>query len=670
MLQGLADRSIRMVQVETSRASPFAQSLLFGWIAVFMYEGDAPLAERRAAALALDRDMLRDLLGAEELRELLDAGVLADLELELQRLVDGRRARDGDELHDLLRLLGPLDQYEIEARCVESVDVDAALAQLQKDLRVIEIGIGTDRRFAASEDAGRLRDAIGVSVPIGLPAAYTDSVEDPLGDLVIRYARTHGPFETEQLAQRYAIAPSRAEGALERLATNGRLVRGEFRPDGTTKEWVDDGVLRQLRRRSLAALRAEVAPVEQASLARFLPSWQGVGIRRRGPDGLAEAIGVLQGAAIPASVLEVSVLPARMAEYRASDLDALCTAGEVVWIGAGAIGSRDGRIRLAFRDQVSLLVSPNPEPPSEAIHDALRSQLATGGASFWFDPVGAANTDGSYSDAAVLEALWDLVWAGEVTNDSLAPVRSFLGRKPSAGSRKARRRPRVGQLRPSGPPQGAGRWSLVSQLLVPEPSSTQRATALALQLVERYGVLTREAALGEGITGGFAGVYPVLKALEERGDLRRGYFVEGLGAAQFALPGAVDRLRSASGNELDSVPEVVVLAATDPAQPFGASLRWPESAGRPARVAGAHVVLVDGKPAVFVDRGAKSVVGFPIAYESDVWVDAVKDLARRRIVRVVEIGKIDGEPSSASPLSEVFVRNGFIKAYKGLTFNP
>ena len=671
VLQGLSDRSIRMVQVETNRASPFAQSLLFGWIAVFMYEGDAPLAERRAAALALDRDMLRDLLGAEELRELLDPGVLADLELELQRLVDGRRARDADELHDLLRILGPLDQHEIEARCVDGFGVGAALAQLQKDLRVIEVGVGDDRSFAASEDAGRLRDALGISVPIGLPAAYTDSVEDPLGDLAVRYARTHGPFETAQFAARYAITHSRAEATLDRLASEGRLVRGEFRPDGTTKEWVDDGVLRQLRRRSLAALRAEVAPVEQSTLARFLPAWQGVGIRRRGLDGLAEAIGVLQGAAIPASVLERSVLPARMAQYRPADLDTLCTSGEVVWVGAGAIGSKDGRIRLAFRDQVGLLVSANPEPPDEAIHDVLRAQLASGGASFWFDLVAAANSaDGSHSDAAVLEALWDLVWGGEVTNDSLGPVRAFLGRKATTSSRQARRRPRVGQLRVSGPPQAAGRWSLVSQLLTPQPSSTQRATALALQLVERYGVLTREAALGEGITGGFAGVYPLLKALEERGDLRRGYFVEGLGAAQFALPGAVDRLRSAGGKDLDAVPEVVVLAATDPAQPFGASLRWPESAGRPARVAGAHVVLVDGEPAVFIDRGAKSIVGFAAAHESDVWVEAVKDLARKRIVRVVEIGKIDGEPSSASPLAEVFVRNGFVKAYKGLTFTP
>ncbi len=668
VLQGLADRSIRMVAVETPRASPFAQSLLFGWIAVYMYEGDAPLAERRAAALSLDRDMLRDLLGAEELRELLDPGVLADLELELQRLVDGRRARDGDELHDLLRILGPLERHEIDARCTDDVDVAAALETLLSDLRVIEIGIGSARRFAASEDAGRLRDAIGVAIPVGLPGAYTDSVDDPLGDLALRFSRTHGPFVTEQFAHRYGVAEKRAVDAFERLVSAGHLVRGEFRPDGTTREWVDDGVLRQLRRRSLASLRAEVAPVEAAALGRFLPTWQGVGIRRRGPDGLAEIIGVLQGAALPASVLEKSILPARMADYRPSDLDALCTSGEVVWVGAGAIGATNGRIRLAFREQIGLLVSPNPDPPSDHVHDVLRAHLGTGGASFWHDLLVAANAgDEHVGDAQVLAGLWDLVWAGEVTNDSLAPLRAYVAGKAASSSRQARRRPRVGQLRAAGPPQAAGRWSLVSQLLQPEPSSTQRATAQALQLVERYGVLTREAALGEGVTGGFAGVYPVLKALEERGDIRRGYFVEGLGAAQFALPGAVDRIR-ASGSDFDDV-DVVTLAATDPAQPYGASLRWPESAGRPARVAGAHVVLVDGLPAVFVERGAKSLVSFPAALDSSQWVDELKQLVSSRVLRLLEIAKIDGEPASASPLAQTLVEHGFVKAYKGLTWN-
>ncbi len=669
VLQGLSERSIRMVPVETSKASPFAQSLLFGWIAVYMYEGDAPLAERRAAALSLDRELLRDLLGAEELRELLDPGVLSDLELELQRLVDGRRARDGDELHDLLRILGPLDRFEIDARCTEDVDIDSTLAQLANDLRVIEVGIGNDRRFCASEDAGRLRDAFGVSVPIGLPAAYTDSVDDPLGDFAMRFARTHGPFVTEQFADRYGISVDRAHGALDALAVRGKLQRGEFRPDGSTREWVDEAVLSQLRRRSLAVLRAEVAPVERNTLARFLPQWQGVGIPRRGADGLADVLVIMQGAAIPASVLERSVLPARMAEYRPADMDALMTSGEVIWVGAGAIGSKDGRIRLAFRDQAGLLISPTTDPPDDPLHDCLRSHLATNGASFWFDLLGAAQAVGlQYGDKAVLAALWDLVWAGEVTNDSLAPVRAFVGAK-KAGSSTRRRRPRVGQIQAAGPPQAAGRWSLVSTVLSPQAPSTQRATAQALQLVERYGVLTREAALGEGITGGFAGVYPILKALEDRGDLRRGYFVEGLGAAQFALPGAVDRLRTSAATDFEE-DSVLLLAATDTAQPFGASLPWPESDGRPARATGAHVVIVNGEAAIYIDRGAKTIVSFAQARENALWVDAVKDLARKRLVRSIEIAKIDGAPASESPLAETLIEHGFVKAYKGITWVP
>ena len=675
ILQGIRDRTIRVVTVETERASPFAQSLLFGWIAVYMYEGDAPLAERRAAALSLDREMLRDLLGAEELRELLDPGVLADLELELQRLVDGRKARDGDEVHDLVRLLGPLDRHEIDARVVDGFDVNSTVEQLLSDLRLIEVGIANDRRFAAAEDAGRLRDALGVALPPGLPAAYTDSVDDPLGDLAIRFARTHGPFVTEQFALRYGVVSERAEEVLNRLAGDGKVLRGEFRPDGTTREWVDDGVLRQLRRRSLAALRAEVAPVERSALGRFLPAWQGVGVKRRGVDGLADVLGVLQGAALPASALERSILPARMAQYRPADLDLLCTSGEIVWVGAGAVGSNDGRVRLAFRDQVALLVDPNLEPPAEPLHDLLRARLGEGGASFWFDLVSAANADEvGYTNDAVLAALWDLVWAGEVTNDSLAPLRAFLGKKSAPGSRKQRRRPRVGQLRQSGPPQGAGRWSLVSSLLVPQPAPTARTTARALQLVERYGVLTREAALGEGITGGFAGVYPMLKALEERGELRRGYFVEGLGAAQFATPGAVDRLRALSDSRGEGT--TVVLAATDPAQPYGASLRWPESNGRPQRSAGAHVVLLDGELALYVERGGKSLVSFPVLrdrpelLEDPRWVEALKDLLRSAMLRSLEVAKIDGGPASDSPLYEIMTKNGFVRGYKGLTWVP
>ncbi len=667
VLQGLQNRSIRVVPVETSRASPFAQSLLFGWIAIYMYEGDAPLAERRAAALSLDRDLLRDLLGAEELRELLDAGVLADLELELQRLVEGRRARDADELHDTLRLLGPLDRHELEARAAEGADVGVWLEQLESDLRVIEVGIGEARRYAAAEDAGRLRDALGVAVPVGLPAAYTDSVEDPLGDLARRFARTHGPFVARQFGDRFAVPIERVEAVLDRLVSAGALVRGEFRPGGMTREWVDEGVLRTLRRRSLAALRAEVAPVEKSALGRFLPAWQGVGVRRRGPDGLAEVIGTLQGAPLPASMLERAILPARMADYRPADLDALCTSGEVVWLGAGGIGSSDGRIVLAFRDQVGLLVLPSEGELDEPVHDLIRAHLAERGASFWPEITAAVAAGGEDpGTTAVLAALWDLVWAGEVTNDSLAPVRAFVDRRRGSKPRRAGRRPRVGQLREAGPPTAAGRWSLVRPLLGSGQPDTKITTARALQLVERYGVLTREAALGEGIEGGFAGVYPVLKALEERGDVRRGYFVEGLGAAQFALPGAVDRLRSMSGDEAPV--SAVALAAVDPAQPYGASLRWPDTDGRPARTAGAWVVLVDGEPAVYLERGGKSLVGFEAASRDDRWVDPLVELVRSGRVRTLEIAKIDGEPASDSPLAETLAGAGFVKAYKGYTW--
>ena len=534
LLRDLRSRKVRVVPVDTAQASPFAQSLLFGWIAVYMYSGDAPLAERRAAALALDRDLLRELLGAEELRELLDPDVLADLEAELQHLVEGRRARDADEVHDLLRLLGPLTRDEIAARSEPFFEARTAhdevgasknaaeadtLAELTEARRVIRVGIAGEERFAAAEDAARLRDALGCAIPLGLPGVFTESVDAPLVDLVARYARTHGPFVTREVAARFGVDVERIRGPLDALAADGRVVQGEFRPDGVEREWCDDDVLRQLRRRSLAALRREVEPVDAEALARFLPRWQGVGLPRRGVDGLVEVLGVLQGAALPASVLEASILPARLPGYRAADLDALCTSGDLVWVGAGSLGATDGRVRLVFRDQVDVLVPVASEPPpAEPLHEALRDQLLTRGASFWPELLrAAAAADQAYDDAAVMAALWDLVWAGEVTNDSLAPLRAFVGgrgrKRAGATAGRPRGRPRPGRLNRVGPPAAAGRWSLVAPLRLPlpghaAPSPTEVAHAQALQLLERYGVLTREAALGEGIEGGFAGVYP------------------------------------------------------------------------------------------------------------------------------------------------------------------
>jgi ATP-dependent Lhr-like helicase len=671
VLGDIRSRRVRVVEVETPHASPFAQSLLFGWIAVYMYEGDAPLAERRAAALALDRDLLDDLLGADELRELLDAGALADLELELQSLVEGRRARDPDEAHDLLRRLGPLSVGELDARS-EGDQAAAWVERLVAERRAFIAYIAGDERVAAAEDAGRLRDALGVAVPVGLPTVFTDSVEAPLVDLVGRFARTHGPFTTAQVAGRYGVTAERAAAGLGALVGAGRVVQGEFRPDGIEREWCDVDVLRQLRRRSLARLRHEVEPVDGATLTRFLGEWHGLGTSRQGVDALVDVLGQLQGAPLPASVLEAEILPARLAEYGAADLDALCTAGELVWVGAGAIGATDGRVRLVFRDQAGLLVpsaSEADELPDGAVHRALLDRLQQLGASFWSDLVQAVHeADLPYDDATVLAALWDLVWAGMVTNDSLAPLRSFVGGKVRKAA--GRRRPSVGRLTRLGPPSAAGRWSLVAPLLDPRPSPTELAHARAAQLVERYGVLTREAAMGEGTEGGFAGVYPVLRALEEKGRIRRGYFVAGLGAAQFALPGAVDRLRAArpaseGGGRREPGPPVV-LAATDPAQPYGAALPWPDTAGRPARAAGALVVLVEGEPVVFVERGGRSLWTFPAAPEHPDWPEALARRVEEGRVRSHEVQTVDGDPVRTSPLADALRAAGFADGYRGL----
>ena len=677
LMSDLRSRRIRVVAVDTPRASPFAQSLLFSWIAVYMYEGDAPLAERRAAALALDRDLLRDLLGVEELRELLDAGVIADVELELQRLTDGRQARDADEAHDLLRVLGPLTLDELAARSTAAGadEVPGWVRMLVEQRRAIEVRLAGRDVVADSADAARLRDASGAALPVGLPAAAIEPVDDPLGDLCVRYARTHGPFTARDVARWLGVGESRAAARLGALVAQGRLLRGEFRPGGSEREFCDAEVLRRIRRRCLAVLRHEVEPVGPEALARFLPAWQGVGGRRRGVDALADVVGQLQGAPVAVSVLEADVLASRMLGYKPADLDQLCTSGEVVWIGAGALGATDGRVRLLFRDQAALLVPASAPPVDGALHDALRSGLHQRGASFWPDLVAAAQAASlPYDTESVLAALWDLVWGGEVTNDSLAPLRARIARRPRGQSRRPSPRPgrsrrgrlRLGGLGAAGPPSAAGRWSLVEPLLRPEPAATESALARAHQLLDRYGVVTRETALGEGQEGGFAGVYPVLKALEERGEVRRGYFVAGLGAAQFALPGAVDRLRAARSPEPDTAP--VVLAATDPAQPYGAALAWPSSPGRPARAAGAHVVLHDGEPVVELERGGRSLVTFPQADTTDAWIDAVIGLVKDGRLPKLEIAKVDGIPIRDTPWAARLEAAGFTSAYRGMLY--
>ena len=523
--------------------------------------------------------------------------------------------------------------------------------------------VGGADRFADANDAGRLRDGLGAAIPLGLPAVCTAPAEHALDDLVARYAATHGPFLAAAPASRLGAPVQRVVAALAALETEGRVVRGEFRPDGVEREWCDVDVLRQLRRRSLASLRREVEPVEPDAYARFALAWHGVHTgARHGIDGLVEVLGQLQGAPIVASALETDVLASRLRGYSPAHLDALCTSGDVVWVGAGPIGAADGRVRLFFRDQARLLLaSTDPvEPPSGRIHDAVREHLGQRGASFWSELRGATN---DATDAELLEALWDLVWAGEVTNDSLAPLRSLLAGKPKRTAPKTSR-PRPGRLTRIGPPAGAGRWSLVAPLALPASSSTESAHAAALQLLERNGVLTREAALAEGVEGGFAGVYPVLKALEERGQVRRGYFVAGLGATQFALPGAVDRLRA--HREPDEGESAVVLAATDPAQVYGGALPWPPSGGRPARAAGSMVILVEGEAVAYLDRSGRSLVTFPKAADDDRWVEALAGLVKDGRLRSLELQRIDGDPALPSPIAPRLRGVGFVDGYRGL----
>ena len=692
VLGGVASREIGVHSVETPRASPFASSLLFDYVAAYMYDGDAPLAERRAGALTLDRDLLRELLGQEELRELLDPDALFELELSLQALADDRQATTIDQVHDLLRRIGDLSTEDLAVRTVGgSAVADGWLAELAASRRAVRVRIAGEDRWIAIEDVARYRDAVGVSAPVGVPEAFLGPAVGALDGLLARFARTHGPFLTPEPAHRWGLPLGIVEDALERLLAGGTLLRGEFRPGGAEREWCDPDVLRLLRRRSLARLRREVEPVDPAALGRFLPAWQGVAsvhgpgsepLPLRGTaalERLAEVVDQLAGVAIPASVLERDVLPSRVAGYSARLLDELGAMGEVGWVGRGSLGRDDGRIAL-FRPGRDALRPTGPlddetARPTGERHDRIRDHLAQRGASFYRAIHAAA---GGGSDRDVLDALWDLVWAGEVTNDTFAPLRALRWKRPTGGgSSGATRRPRPGRLTSLGPPEAAGRWSLVeppAETLTP----TERLHAQALALLDRHGVLTREAVAGEGIEGGFAGVYPVLRALEEAGRIRRGYFVDGLGAAQFALAGALDRLRAAR-DAADGPADAAVhlLAAADPANPYGAALPWPrrdETDRRPLqRAAGAYVVLVDGVAALYLERGGSTLQTLAPADDAVVAAAALRGLGAlvtSARVRELVIRKIDGLPIGESPWRDALLAAGFAAGYRGLTLRP
>ncbi|QLQ39909.1 Lhr family helicase [Micromonospora robiginosa] len=679
LMRDLGARKVRLVEVESERPSPFARSLLFGYVGAFLYEGDAPLAERRAAALALDSGLLGELLGRVDLRELLDPAVLAETERQLRWRTEQRRPRDAEDVVELLRVVGDLSTAELAERGVpETWPEELAAAR-----RALRVRIAGEERWIVVEDAARLRDALGVALPVGVAEAHLAPVADPLGDLVARYARTHGPFAAATCAARFGLGVFVVEQALRRLAGTGRVVSGEFAPDSVGTQWCDAEVLRLLRRRSLAALRREIEPVPPRALAAFLPRWQQVGSSARGVEAVAATVEQLQGVTVPASALERLVLPARVADYSPAQLDELCASGEVVWAGAGAISGGDGWVTLAYADVAPLLLPP----PDEALtltplHESVLDALADGQALFFrslSDRVGATD------DTALSGVVWDLVWAGHLTNDTLAPLRAALGAggahrsRPSAPRTRYRRPGRVALPSRGGPPTMAGRWSRLPER---DLDPTRRAAALADLLLERHGVVTRGAVVAEQVTGGFAGVYPVLSALEERGAARRGYFVEGLGAAQFAVPGAVDRIRAladpADGGRGGGGP-TVVLAATDPANPYGAALPWPErvvdsgdgaapaTGHRAGRKAGALVVLVGGDLVLYVERGGRTILSF--SEDADMLGAAGKALAdavHSGALGAISVERADGEAVRSSPLRDALTAAGFRATPRGL----
>ncbi|MFF0306418.1 DEAD/DEAH box helicase [Streptosporangium sp. NPDC004379] len=684
LMRDIAARRVRLVEVETSQASPFAASLLFNYVGAFMYEGDAPLAERRAQALALDTTLLAELLGQADLRELLDPDVIADTERELARL--DRPLRDAEDLADLLRSHGPLLAEDVSLR-----EGDPAwLTGLEESRRAIRVRIAGQERWAAIEDASRLRDALGVPLPVGVPQAFLEPVDDPLGDLVARHARTRAPFAAATAAVRFGLGQAVVTDALRRLAATGRVVSGEFRPGGRGEEWCDAGVLRLLRRRSLARLRKEVEPVSPETLAAFAPAWHGVtGASRKGRppiDALVGAIEQLQGAAVPASALETLVLPSRVPGYDPSLLDELTSSGEVVWAGQGSLPGADGWVALYFADTAPLLMPEPLEISMTPLHEAVLSALGGGGALFFRElgvRAGALLVSGPPPDDTVLAAaVWDLVWAGRITGDTLAPLRATLGTgRPAHRPATTRRRRPVLPSR-SGPPTVSGRW-----WLLPEPAgdATQRAHAQAETLLERHGVVTRGAVAAERLPGGFAAVYQVLRAFEESGRCRRGYFVEGLGGAQFALPGAVDRMRAAAEpprpvepapdlwstrKPAADTPRAVVLAAADPANPYGAALPWPAHPGevshKPGRKAGSLVVLVDGHLVLYVERGGKTLLSFTDGERLRPAVDALALAVRDGALGKLTVERADGSAIGDSPLAGALEAAGFHPTPRGL----
>ena len=693
-LRSISARNIRVHVADSRTPSPFASSLLFSYVANYIYDGDAPLAERRAQALSIDQDQLRELLGDADLRELLDADAIAEVEEQLQSLTETMRARSADGMHDLLLRLGDLTRDELARRCV-SDELLKHLDRLQRARRLLEVKIAGEKRWIAVEDGARYRDALGVPLPPGVPTALLAPVGAPVVELVRRYARTHGPFTLAEVSARFGLDAPQVEHALRVLIVDGRIVEGGFRPGGVHREWCDAEVLRSIRRKSLARLRKEVEPVEQQMLARLFTHWQGVLQPRRGMDALLDTIENLQGAPLPASLIETTILPSRLVNYSAADLDTLIAAGEVVWCGFDALGEHDGRVSLYLADKLRSLIPPRSwsdvsnSSPLSARELAILEELRRGGAAFFsqlHDAVG-----GGYS-GETLDALWSLVWRSMVTNDTFHALRAYVA-KPVA-SRPAKRQHNLPSYRSrrTTPPSAQGRWAILPLPEINAATSsalqTEWSHAIALQLLNRYGVLTRESVAAENLPGGFSAVYDVLKALEESGRIRRGYFVAGLGATQFALPAAVDLLRSLRNSVQPERPEMIVMAATDPANPYGSVLRWPaagplnesdeQSSRSLTRSVGASVLLRNGDLVAYMRRNNPNLQIFVPAEEPE-RTNAARDLTHALAKTAQEemrrhdadrrggmlVTTINGQPAHLHWMSKLLLDAGFQAAPLG-----
>ncbi len=628
----LNQRRIRIMEVTTEQPSPFAASLLFTYTGAFMYEGDSPLAEKRAAALALDPALLAQLLGTVQLKDLLDPQIIEETDQLMRRVHPDRRAKNSEQFADTLRLTGPVPIEELDQYCQFPDPLETVESELGP--RIMRVRIAGVEHLAQVQDAALLRDALGIPVPSGV-AASPETITDALNQLIARFARSRGPFTLEDLTRSFGLGASAAVAVLHTQVSQGTLVEGNFRQGVDYTEYVSAQVLKRIRSKSLAQARSQAQPVSQSAFARFLLAWHqvaplGTSPQLHGVDGTFAVIEQLAGVRLPASAWESLVLPGRVADYRPEFLDELLLSGEVHILGAGSAGARDPWIMLLPADYAAQLApQPLETPQLSALQERILAVLSTGG-SYLSTDIAAEVGVPENSPGAFHDALWDLVDLGLVAPESFRPLRAHLSAVGGKTAHRPQRRPQRGRFRSTrtsfsgkqhygqatyGPSADmSGRWGLAVQ---PTAEPTARSIAHGEAWLDRYGVVTRGSIVAENVLGGFALAYKVLSRFEDNGKALRGYFIDALGASQFSVPAVIDRLRAAAdspdlgGWPSGSIdPDCYLLAASDPANPYGAALPWPRVEGENlnlSRGAGALVILIDGLLVAHVSRGGKTL---------------------------------------------------------------